>query len=214
MPTSAVMTSIESASMIVWLMPSMISGSASGRRDLGQDAGTACSPTAVAASMSAGRTLRMPCAGVADGRRQRVEHDGDHRGEIADPEQHDHRDQVDEARQGLQRVDDRLRERARTAVAGPMPMMPSGMPISAGDDDRDAAEIDGLHRLFPLAGDGDEQRERRRRAAASRAPAETPAGEGERGHEQRARAGRRMNALDRDEHVEEQRVLIASMVSK
>ncbi len=29
--------------------------------------------------------------GVADRRRERVEHDGDHGGEIADPEQHDHR---------------------------------------------------------------------------------------------------------------------------
>ena len=59
MPTSAVITSIESAIMMVWLTPSMISGSASGSCDLAQQlaAGAAGRP---AASISAGSIWRMP----------------------------------------------------------------------------------------------------------------------------------------------------------
>ena len=48
--------------------------------------------------------------GVADGRGERVEDDGDHGGELADAEQHDDGDEVDEGGQRLQRVDDRLHD--------------------------------------------------------------------------------------------------------
>ena len=91
---------------------------------------------------------------VAHGGRQRVEHDGDHRGEVADPEQHDHRYEVDEARQGLQRVDDGLQnppDAGRKAAHDA-----KGDADGGSDDDRDAAQIDGLHRVLPLAIECDE----------------------------------------------------------
>ena len=162
-------------------------------------------PAAVPASMSEGVNVANAERGVADRRRQRIEHDGDHRGEVADPEQHDHRDQVDEARQGLQRVDDRLRRRARSGGERP-PMMPIGMPISRGDDHRDAAQIDGHHRVLPLAGERDEQREARRRAPRDARPPRRQPAKASSGDHQRPGLGDH-EPLDRHEHVEQERAL-------
>ncbi len=59
MPTSAVITSMDSANMMVWLTPSMISGSASGSCTFHR-IWRGVQPEVRAASMSAGGILRMP----------------------------------------------------------------------------------------------------------------------------------------------------------
>ena len=87
------------------------------------------------------------------------------------------------------------------------------MPIRRGDDDRDAAEIDGDHRLLPLAGEGDEERKSAGESGEART-AEPPAGEGERDGDQRPGLATRkrltgirtlseQRGLDRLEGVEE-----------
>ena len=77
--------------------------------------------------------------------------------------------------------------------------------MAAGDNDRDAAQIDGLHRILPLAVERDEQREPPGESRETR-PAETPAGKGEGGYEQRPGLGDH-EPLDRNEHVEQERGL-------
>ena len=124
--------------------------------------------------------------GVADRRHHGEGDGGDHRRDVADPEQHHHRDDEAEGRQRLQRVDDRrddLVERSLRAAD----QAPIGNADQAGDEGRDAAEIDRRHRLFPQAGDGAEggqQRDQQRQAQA----AELIAGKAEQEHARRARA--------------------------
>ena len=122
------MTSIEIASMMVWLMPSMISGSASGSRTF-KRRWRRVVPMERRRLDQRRVDLADAERGVADRRRERVEDDGDHRGEVADAEQHHDGDQIDEARQRLQRVDDRLHDGPEPGCSRPA-AMPIGMPIS------------------------------------------------------------------------------------
>ena len=70
--------------------------------------------------------------GVADRGGHRIGDDRQHRGEVADPEQHHRRDQVGEGRQRLQRVDHRLdHPMGAFAARGETPIgMPSAQAIS------------------------------------------------------------------------------------
>ena len=140
---------------------------------------------------------------VADRRRDGVEDDGDHGGEIADPEEHDDRDQVDEGRQRLQRVDDRLHDAPDAAVE------PRGDADRDADQRRDehrhADEIDRHHRRLPIAGEDDEECEG---AGDHGAPCARDLPASDRHERDRPRPGLRQHeALHRQEDVQEHRRL-------
>ena len=110
----------------------------------------------------------------------RIGHHRDHGGEITHPEQHDDGHQVNKARQGLQRVDHK-------AGDGP-PTVPLGHPDGDGqadghsDEARDAAQVDGDHRLFPLPGGGNQKRQARAQKPKAQAP-EPPAHKAQKGND-------------------------------
>ena len=117
--------------------------------------------------------------GVAHRGDHRIGHHRDHGGEIPHPEQHDDGHQVNETRQGLQRVDHKAGDGPPTVTLG----HPDGDGQADGhrDQGRDAAEIHGDHRLFPLPGGGDQEGQARTKKAQPH-PAQTPAKKAQKGN--------------------------------
>ncbi len=105
-PTTAAITTIPRAIMIVWLTPSIIEGFASGSctfasfcRDV--------DPKESATSSAVGETSRMPERGEPSRRRDGEDHRRDQRRRVADPEEQHGRQQVGVRRDRLHRVEDR-----------------------------------------------------------------------------------------------------------
>jgi hypothetical protein len=141
--------------------------------------------------------------GVAHRRRQRVEHDCDHRREVADAKQHHDRDQIDERRERLERVD------------GGLDHAPEPRPGRGRDAERDAdqasehhgdgGQVDRQGGVLPLARDegekwkSDTQQGKARAAEPEPGQAEQKDGPGPRLRQEKA--------LDRDHDVQNNRVL-------
>ena len=133
----AAMVAIDSAAIVVWLMPTMMVRLAIGSSTLVSRCHGVCPIESVASSVGRGEVLQA-VRGDPHHRRQRVDQRADHGGRRADAEQQHQRQQVGERRQRLHHVEDRRDDRPRARLLCAI-QTASGSPIATEKATADAA---------------------------------------------------------------------------
>ena len=146
------MTTIDSTSRTVWLMPSMIAGVDIGSWTL-NSSWRGVAPNDVAASRGLARHLAQAEVDDADARRQGVDDRGDHTRHAAHPEQEDDGHQVDERRHDLRCVEHGPQDPLHPVRATGPHTDRDGQ--CHGDDDDHEHLAQGVHRQIPVAHRGD-----------------------------------------------------------